>query len=326
MRVRIARRYGYTLLEVLLAITLIVIIVGLLFPAFHKIREASFRMACTNNLKMMGAGFHQYHEHFGYLPDGGKNQCQLPYHPLMPIATQRRCDETHTNPADLYGTDGPFAGPWSTATTLAERRQEWSWPYQILPFVDERALHQNADDNVLSRTPLALYHCPTRRSATLYNEHATIDYAGSAGTNGLNGIIVPHGSTPVTFKMIPDGLASTIMVAEKRLKRDRFGVSVDDRRGWAAPGWSFEIQRQAAHDLDRPADDVGPSPDIHQTNPTIFPDLDSPLRQFGSAHQAGVNALFADGSVRYIRFNPNPGAFQRFCTRNDGLAVSQNEL
>lgn len=316
-------RVAYTALELLLAFTILAIVVGLLFPALHKIREAHNRVVCTNNLKHIGAGFHQYHELHGHLPTGGKHQCQPPYHPLMPAERRMFCDGISAEDPRVLG---PYMGPWPTGSTLAEQRQEWSWPYHVLPFVEQNELFKNPDASIFPRTALALFHCPTRRPSTLYNEHATIDYAGCAGTNGSNGVIVAYGLPPVAFVQIADGLSSTILVAEKRLKHDRFGHSVDDRLGWATPGWSSEIERRATQDPDRPEGDCGPSPDIRLTDATIFPDIDSPLGQFGSSHQAGVNTLFADGSVRYIRFQPNPSAFQRLCTRSEGAKASPNDL
>jgi prepilin-type processing-associated H-X9-DG protein len=84
----------------------------------------------------------------------------------------------------------------------------------------------------------------------------------------------------------------------------------------------------AARDPDRPTGDRGPSADILRTTvpPFSAANLDSGLIQFGSSHPTGANVVLGDGSVRHIRFNPDPTAFQRFCVRNDGVVFSANDL
>lgn len=48
--------------------------------------------------------------------------------------------------------------------------------------------------------------------------------------------------------------------------------------------------------------------------------------RFGSAHVGGFNAVFADGSVRVIRYAVNLETFRRECVRNDGLSFSLDAL
>ncbi len=65
-------RNGFTLVELLVVIAIIGILVGLLLPAVQAAREAARRMSCSNNLKQVALGLHNYHDAFKMFPPSAR--------------------------------------------------------------------------------------------------------------------------------------------------------------------------------------------------------------------------------------------------------------
>jgi len=298
---------GFTLVELLVVIAIIGILIALLLPAVQSSRESGRRLQCANNLKQIGLAVQSHIVAFNAFPSGG-----------MPFTTSRTM---------LGGSPALFD------------KQDWSWPYQILPYMEQLALWGNPDDASVMATPTATYFCPTRRSPTKFLVYsgggsairAQTDYAANGGTNisGGNGggvygdgskdgvVCVRDKATRVPAHIARDGLSSTILAGEKRMNVSWLTQQqADDDDGYVG-GFQDDVIRWGAAGTS--AGNLVPASDF---NDVIWPLTLPKIWQFGSSHFLGANFVACDGAVRFLAFTIDPETFSRLCSIKDGKTVA----
>lgn len=194
---------AFTLVELLVVIAIIGILVALLLPAIQAARESARRTQCVNNLKNIGLAIHNFTDGRKVFPTGGQG-----YNPVVP-------DESHEG-TKLLGPD----------------KQAMSWSFQILPYLEESAVQNLATTSSLKQAVIAIYACPSRRSAkTSYDFllgeiFSTIDYAAAIPATRQ---FPPSSTNPALFNLsLP--LYQTFTVGSlSALARVFNGVSANDR-------------------------------------------------------------------------------------------------
>ena len=139
---------------------------------------------------------------------------------------------------------------------------------------------------------------------------------------------------PVTFAKITDGTSKTLLIGEKYVRNDNYvenqQLHYSDDRGWC-DGWDADQMRSTCFVPVNDGDSIGWQ-DASLTR-YFGDDFASGavggswnVLQFGSPHTAGINSVFADGSVHIINFDIDVLVFNSLGTRNGYALGETNDL
>ena len=313
-------RRGFTLIELLVVIAIIAVLISLLLPAVQSAREAARRAQCLNNFKQIGLALHTYHQSHGVFPPGYVSN-------FIPGAGGNTSLEVDTGPG-------------------------WGWASQILPQMEQsntyNAINFNismimADNNTAQYTRISSFLCPSDttpdkvpvRDRTNTNTIYTVGTSNYIGVYGVgeigdaagqgNGVFFRN--SRVGINQIMDGSSNTFVVGERSHNLSYATWTGRTIGGWLFTTASFEGGTNKFH----------PEPEesfCMILGPIEFEDADglprtpnypaAHVEDYWSRHPGGVNFLFGDGSVRFIKNSISKQVYGSLATRNGGEVISSD--
>jgi prepilin-type processing-associated H-X9-DG protein len=133
---------------------------------------------------------------------------------------------------------------------------------------------------------------------------------------------------------VTDGTSKTFMIGEKYIRSDGYDGSTDnlnkdsDDRGWT-DGFDGDIMRSCCYPPIQDSDSIGWDQflknyffDSHGVAP--FAGTNSNVLHFGGPHNSGINVVYADGSVHFVKYDIDPVMFNALGTRNGEEALSSD--
>ena len=316
--------HGFTLIEVLVVISIIGLLIALFLPAVLAARESARRLQCGNNLKQVGLALQNYHTAVGLLPSA------------YATAIQDFVDEMGNN---------------------------WGWGTMILGQMDQLALYNAvnysitpfaAGSQTVRRTLVAALLCPSSVDhgpitigsdaiGVLVDDLAPSNYIASAGTRSrgdspisTSGVFtlnsdetgVMYRNSAVGLSGVRDGTSMTLLAGERS-------------RNLSVATWVGTNRLFLGVICSNPGN---PNKECVPTNILVLghtgPEyrnhayvwVDQPnypashLDAFWSRHSDGCNFVFCDGSVRFLRNSIDPHVYSALSTRSEGETISADQF
>ncbi len=344
-------RSGFTLVELLVVITIISVLIGLLLPAVQRARDAAARTQSGNNLRQLALAAHQYELVKSTLPTSIRPQgsTTLPRIAgltlLLPYIEQQGKYEAYDQTQN-----------WDSATNLlvtSQRIPTFLNPATPNPERLDGDPQASTNPNGATWTPIVAVtdYSPTigvgalsvglgTAPLTVDASTSTLSTVANSGTAGIPDSGLIRTNETARLSDATDGLSYTILYAESAgrpfvYRRGNAVVSADatvarvNGGGWARPASDFSVDGSTLDGSSLPGpyfvnhtngDNIASS-----TYPTYVGTGGVTYGSQGtgevySFNAGGASAAFADASVHFLSDAIDPQTFARFVARADGLS------
>ena len=310
-------RFGFTLIEMLVIITIIGMLMALLLPAVQMAREAGRRAQCTNNMKQISLALQQYHASMEQFPLGSirgavQHSC-IPF--LLPYLEM-----------DLVHREYDFERSWN------HEDNQRVVNIQLGVLLCPSAMGTRIDDLGNGKTAAtADYASPTSFSLELASlglvdpQHYATDRQQMC-----RGIMYPHHAKRVRMVDILDGSSKTIIFAEDAgrpehwTSRGRGPADHDNGCGnldvvggrVRGAGWAEVAREIPLHGFTRDGLSCNGPCAVNCTN----------NNETFAFHPGGATVTFADGRVTFMQENVDIAVYASLITMAGEELLSDDEF
>lgn len=332
------KRRAFTLVELLVVITIIGILIALLLPAVQAAREAARRSQCINNLKQIALGLHGYNDAHGCFPPGGFSY--QPYAPnyrqaswlvrILPFVEQGTAyGEIQFIDTDWTMQSNRINRNWQVTHTL--RVPSFRCPSSVLP--ETRSQGTNAATQALGAPATITYQLVnyvgiggTYYRGSDMSTQPTPNQAAYGGYSTYNGIIVSVDGlqpTPISMQHIFDGTSNTFCIGEQSSYHYDSAGNKADRRACNHDGGPWSCGAGGSGDWWLNISIVRYPINFEGTG-WVGTGFEYPWYRhtvIRSSHPGGAQLAMADGSARFLSQSVDFTTFTRLCDREDRQAV-----
>ena len=329
------RARGFTLIELLVVIAIIAVLIALLLPAVQAARAAARRIQCVNNLKQIGIAMQNFHDVQGTFPWGGKSSPSqswtfiiLPYLEQTVMSNAQNMN----NPSTDFTNSTVVQSKLNVFNCPADPLAGAVWISQKPATIPNRSKGNYVvnwgNSDFEQNMPLSTIANDSLAPANLGQYVTVTSLTGPFRVNNTTTAI-----TPFSMRNILDGTSNTMMASEIRIAPDavppgKTAIASDSRGDVWSEGTKCGYTFMAATTPNSPIPDqlsgtdcVNPSP---YGNPACLQTTGN-TRQFNaprSYHPGGVNVLFCDGSVKFVKDSVSIPIFRALSTMAGGEVVS----